>query len=165
MEYEGFQHAIEEEDDEEECFELHADGRKKFSNTRNGVLVNRIVGKPRVKKTVSFAENGNVYRVFDDTNDSTDGSDSSDGHGECTQNHNVQKSKGNSEHTVIEAADLDNSESGERSDDERKPRRKLRIGGHRQDQDGSSVFSAPVPVKMESRADLIKKRTAVEIVT
>ncbi|KAJ6936535.1 hypothetical protein NC652_011290 [Populus alba x Populus x berolinensis] len=32
-------------------------------------------------------------------------------------------------------------------------------------QNGSLVFSAPVPVKMESRADLMKKRKAVKIVT
>ncbi|KAG6777633.1 hypothetical protein POTOM_017458 [Populus tomentosa] len=32
-------------------------------------------------------------------------------------------------------------------------------------QNGSLFFSAPVPVKMESRADLMKKRKAVKIVT
>ena len=63
-------------------------------NRNGGALLKRQGSQPRVKKTVSFAENGNVYRIIssgNEVNSSVDGSltdesVSSDDHGEIMEN-------------------------------------------------------------------------------
>ncbi|CAK7323018.1 unnamed protein product [Dovyalis caffra] len=174
VELEGFQQFI--VDDEGEV------NRKVSVNRKHDILLKKRGGQPRVKKTVSFNENGNVYRVISDTDDSvlngdgsfTDGSDSSDDSGEAVEGHFAEgeERKGFSKGAENdEEALLKNGGSAQSSDSERNPRRNLRNGGDFEsngyclDQNGSLVFSAPVPVKMESRADLMKKRKAVKIVT
>ncbi|KAJ9147552.1 hypothetical protein P3X46_029702 [Hevea brasiliensis] len=90
VELEGFQQFINDEEDDFVNPKFCPDGKHGGSKIRNVALIKNNVGKPRVKKTVSFAENGNVYRVFSDNHESAlsrDGSfaewsDSSDGHGE-----------------------------------------------------------------------------------
>ncbi|EEF36278.1 hypothetical protein RCOM_0524510 [Ricinus communis] len=156
VELEGFQELIDDDEDEENI---------KVSKIRNGILVKSNGSKPRVKKSVSFDEDGNVYRIFSDTHESvlngdgsfTDGSDSSDDHGETLQKDEVvqEENPASSQSSDAERNHVRNSRSGEYYE----------ISRYCQDQDGNLVFSAPMPVKMESRADLMKKRKAVKIVT
>ncbi|KAJ0098654.1 hypothetical protein Patl1_21808 [Pistacia atlantica] len=174
VELEGFHQFI---DDEE------LENPRVYRN-KNGVLVKEhIVAQPKVKKSVSFAENGNVYRIFSNDNSHepnssgdgtlTDESVSSDDNGIILENicTKVEGSKGLSEVTEDgEELYLENGGSVQSSDEERKPRMSLRsedtdeIIGDYIGQDGHFVFSAPLPLKMESRIDLMKKRKAVKIV-
>lgn len=77
-------------DDGEEILVMSRDkGRKHSSKTRKGVLVKEGGGNIRVVKTVSFDENGNIYKVYGDTpessiteeDDSTSGSNNGNGEG------------------------------------------------------------------------------------
>ncbi|KAJ6683977.1 hypothetical protein OIU85_007650 [Salix viminalis] len=174
-ELEGFQQFVD-DDDRELDRKVSVDGKR-------GVLLIRRGGQPSVTKAVSFSENGNSYRVISDTDESAingdgssnDGSDTIDDHGEAVEIHFAETgerkgfSKGaeNDQEAHLE----DGGGSAESSDSERNPRRNPRNGGDYEsngyclNKDGSLVFSAPVPVKMESRADMMKKRKAVKIVT
>lgn len=156
VELEGFQQFVDDVDGER--------NRKVSVDGKRGVSLKQRVGQPRVKKTVSFAENGNSYRVISDTDESVlngdgssnDGSDYSDDHGEAVEIHFAEtgERKGFSKGAENDQeAHLEDGGSSQSSD-----------SGYHLDKDGSSVFSAPVPVKMESRADLMKRK-AVKIVT
>uniref|UniRef100_A0A1J3HZC8 BAG family molecular chaperone regulator 8, chloroplastic n=1 Tax=Noccaea caerulescens TaxID=107243 RepID=A0A1J3HZC8_NOCCA len=77
-------------DDGEEILVMSRDkGRKHSSKTRKGVLVKEGGANNRVVKTVSFDENGNIYKVYGDTpessiteeDDSTSGSNNGNGEG------------------------------------------------------------------------------------
>ncbi|KAB5516445.1 hypothetical protein DKX38_027093 [Salix brachista] len=174
-ELEGFQQFVDDDDRELD--------RKVSVNGKRGVLLKRRGGQPSVTKAVSFSENGNSYRVISDTDESVingdgssnDGSDNIDDHGEAVEIHFAETgerkgfSKGaeNDQEAHLE----DGGGSTQSSDSERNPTRSPRNGGDFEsngyclNKDGSLVFSAPVPVKMESRADMMKKRKAVKIVT
>ncbi|KAG5226988.1 BAG family molecular chaperone regulator [Salix suchowensis] len=178
-ELEGFQQFVD-DDDRELDRKVSVDGKR-------GVLLKRRGGQPSVTKAVSFSENGNSYRVISDTDESVingdgssnDGSDNIDDQGEAVEIHFAETgerkgfSKGaeNDQEADQEAHLQDGGGSAESSDSERNPRRSPRNGGDYEsngyclNKDGSLVFSAPVPVKMESRADMMKKRKAVKIVT
>ncbi|KAJ6860858.1 BAG family molecular chaperone regulator 8 [Populus alba x Populus x berolinensis] len=156
VELEGFQQFVDDVDGEL--------NRKVSVDGKRGVSLKQRVGHPRVKKTVSFAENGNSYRVISDTDESVlngdgssnDGSDYSDDHGEAVEIHFAETGdrKGFSKGAENDQeAHLEDGGSSQSSD-----------SGYHLDKDGSSVFSAPVPVKMESRADLMKRK-AVKTVT
>lgn len=137
------------------------------SPIRNEVLVKRQGSQPKVKKTVSFAENGNVYKVFSNVsrheNSSsgegtlTDESVSSDDHGEIREN--PCKETVNDQETQIE-----NGESVQSSDEERSSRGNLRkqyssqIGEEDGDGAYNLMFSAPLRARMESRVDLNKNK-------
>ncbi|KAL5807896.1 hypothetical protein ACOSQ3_028587 [Xanthoceras sorbifolium] len=187
VELEGFHQPIDgggdDDDDEEE--EEEEEENPRVSRNRNGVLLKRHgVGRlaqapPRVKKSVSFAENGNVIRVFgnennSDTSSSREHNGSSEDDGQVVENlcSEVEATKGSSKASEDgEEEYLENGGSSESSDGERNPRRSMRsegryeiVGNHR-GQDGQFVFAAPLPVKMESRADLMKKRKAMKIIT
>ncbi|XP_044467512.1 BAG family molecular chaperone regulator 8, chloroplastic [Mangifera indica] len=173
VELEGFHQFIDEEKQE---------NHRVYGN-KNGVLVKKhVVSQPKVKKSVSFAENGNVYRIFSNGNThepnpsrdgtSTDESVSSDDNGTILENI-CPEVEGKGLYEVTEdgvEVYLENGGSLQSSDEERNPRRSLRsedtdeIVGDCIGQDGHFVFSAPLPVKMESRADLMKRK-AVKIVT
>ncbi|XVF58396.1 hypothetical protein PTKIN_Ptkin07bG0062900 [Pterospermum kingtungense] len=148
-------------------------------NRNSGVLLKRQASEPRVKKTVSFAENGNVYRIIssgdhevssNEEGSLTDESVSSDDHGEIMENF-VKESEGLVANEL--EVNFNREESLQSSDGEKSTRRNLRrqarrseIDGDYQLQDGDFVFSAPLPVKMESKADLMKKRQgALKIVS
>ncbi|XVF14367.1 hypothetical protein REPUB_Repub09cG0052800 [Reevesia pubescens] len=146
-------------------------------NRNGGVLVKRQGSQPRMKKTVSFAENGNVYRTISTGNEVsssgdgslTDESVSSDDHGEIVENL-CKQSGGFAENE--DGVNLDHEEPLQSSDGEKNIRRNLTrqvrsdIDGDYQIQDGDFVFSAPLPVKMESKADLMKeKKGALKIVS
>ncbi|XP_050230200.1 BAG family molecular chaperone regulator 8, chloroplastic [Mercurialis annua] len=166
VELEGFQQFI---DDDEDGDGDNDDDKEsvKVSNVKNGILVKRSSGKPRVKKFVSFDEDGNVCRVFSDTHESvlngdgdfSDRSDSSD-------DREVRNGTQNDE--VIRE---ENHASTRSNDSESSPVSNFRgfeyykINGNYQDQEGKIVFSAPTPVKMEVRADLMKNRKAAKIGT
>ncbi|XP_022741539.1 BAG family molecular chaperone regulator 8, chloroplastic-like [Durio zibethinus] len=146
-------------------------------NRNGGVLVKSQGSQPRVKKTVSFAENANVYRIISGGNavsssgdgSLTDESVSSDDHGEIVENL-CKQSGGLAENE--EEVNLDNEQCLLSSHGEKNTRKNMsrharsEIDGDYQVQDGDFVFSAPLPVKMESKADLMKKRKdALKIVS
>ncbi|KDP27216.1 hypothetical protein JCGZ_19915 [Jatropha curcas] len=173
VELEGFQQFIGDDDEEEEHEnpEVSISERPRISKLRSGILIKSNGDKPRVKKTVSFDENGNVYKVFSDTHESVvsgDGSDSSDDHGETADCIEIEEGKGLSNGGDSETHG--NVVSTQSSEGERNTTRNSRnsddyeMNVYCHDQDGNLVFSAPVPVKMESRADLTKNMKAVKIV-
>uniref|UniRef100_A0A2N9GCF2 BAG domain-containing protein n=1 Tax=Fagus sylvatica TaxID=28930 RepID=A0A2N9GCF2_FAGSY len=166
VELEGFQQAIDDEEEEEEEEENHRvviSGKN--GQIRNGVLVKRNGVQSKVKKSVSFAENGNV-----------------DDEGElegnlCSELEEVKvfpqgtEEEEEEEEEEEDEAHLENEGSPQTSDGERYNARFLRNGGdyeirgHCHDQNVDFLYSAPLPVKMESKADQMKKRRAVKIGT
>ncbi|KAE8659489.1 FAR1-related sequence 5 [Hibiscus syriacus] len=148
-----------------------------YQNKNAGVLVKRQGIRPKVNKTVRFAENGNVYRIISNENDVSSSGDgsltdecvSSDDHGDIMENLVDE-----SEDLVanLEVMNLNDGESLQSSDREKNSRRNLskqaktETGGNYQIQGGDFVFSAPLPLKMESKADPVKKKDgALKIVS
>ncbi|KAK3413409.1 hypothetical protein EUGRSUZ_I01977 [Eucalyptus grandis] len=148
--------------------------------------VSRVLsGKSRgVKKVVSFAEDGNVYRIISSNSDEASSSgDDQDGisGGEVLEDfraHNeVEEMKGSSYVAEEEDDDDDDEEEAEESgeslegsDGEKhqgRVRSEGKVDGRRgyKGQNSKFTFAAPVPEKMESRADLVKNRKNVKIVT
>nr|KJB32965.1 hypothetical protein B456_006G0116001 [Gossypium raimondii] len=136
-----------------------AENKNKNENKNGELLLKRQGIQPKVKKTVSFAENGNVYRIIsngDEVSSSGDGSltdesVSSDERGDTTEN------------LVKESEDL--VENLEEAINLNKQARSNSVEDY-QIQGDDFVFSAPLPVKMESKADLMKKRNgALKIVS
>lgn len=143
-------------------------GRRPSSKTRNMVLVKGSGRINKVGKTVSFDENGNIYKVYGDTTESSiseedeSTSRSNDGNGEEKGNGNVveeikyvpkeniqgeeEEEETNSEN---EASSLEGSErdaivtrnADHQGNNEQKRDIKL--------QKGSLMFSPPLPLKME----------------
>ena len=182
VEFEGFQQAFddeEEENEEEESPRVVICGKN--GQIRNGVLVKKNGVQSRVKKSVSFAENGNVYRVFSNTHEpisrkngsaSLDESVSSDDQEELDGNlcSELEEVKGFPQGAEDDdEARLENGGSPQTSDGERNSARVIRNGGdyeirgHFNDQNGDFVFSAPFPMKMEAKADQMKKKRAMKI--
>lgn len=142
VELEGFQNLS---DDGEE------NGRKLVH--RNGPVTGSRA--PRVKKSVTFADNGNVYRVISSDPDQSlredDGTEFSDDLGKVSADDG--KLKGS--YVIVkdyEEGDMDNSTSSPMSSDGGESR-----GGQARD-DSKFVFCAPVPERMEPREDLGKNR-------
>ncbi|OMP11667.1 hypothetical protein COLO4_03731 [Corchorus olitorius] len=176
VELEGFHQVIDER--ENPRVSIAGKGGVRVTQERNGgILVNRQGIQPSVKKSVSFAENGNVYRIISSKNEVsasgdgslTDESVSSDDHGEmvldlCEESEGLARNE--------DELGLNNEESFHNSDDEKNSRRnssrqaRSEIDGDYEIQDTDFVFSAPLPVRMESKADLMKKRKgALKIVS
>ncbi|KAM5581261.1 BAG family molecular chaperone regulator 8, chloroplastic [Rosa sericea] len=157
VELEGFQHVS---DDDEES----------VGQYRNGAAVKRHGFQPKVKKSVSFAEDGNVFRVFSNSDESAssgDGSDSSDDHGERVENcSEVEDLKGFAQETEDDdEVHLENGGSPQTSDAERNPRARMtQRRGHGQGQNEHLLFSPPLPVKMDSK-DVVKRNKGIKIVT
>lgn len=169
VELEGFQHLS--DDEENPSISIIEKGR--VSKARNGILVKRHELEPRVKKSVSFAENGNLSRVLGSTHEPVSGEDgTSMGQTELVENLSgeVEDMGGLSRETEDDdGGDIESGGSSQTSDDERNPIRNLGTEDgheveHYQYQDGSFVFSAPLPLKMESRADLMKRK-GVKVIT
>lgn len=188
-----------------------------ISQIRNGGLVKRHGVQSKVKKRVSFADNGNASRVYssnlepvlsgDDDDTSFDGVNPDDDEGDvkniCKQVKDIERfsrvtdddeeahieNYGSSQSSDGEKpprrkmtseghyginehyedqngeAHMENGGSSQSSDEDKNPGRNLRnegINGHYEDQNGNFVFSPPLPVKMESREDLMKRRKAVQ---
>ncbi|KAE8021773.1 hypothetical protein FH972_007637 [Carpinus fangiana] len=167
VELEGFQQA---NDNDEESPRIVIS--RNTGQIRNGFLVNRNSVQPRVKKSVSFAENGNMYRVFSNSREPISSGDgtcldesvSSDDQGElveilCSEPEEIKGFPQGTEDD--EKAHWETGASPETSDGERN----YEIRGHNQDHNRGFAFSAPLPVKMESIAGSMKRRNAVKIVT
>lgn len=132
----------------------------------NGVLMRRKGVQSKLKKSVSFADNGNVYRVYGDihkpisSEDGTylDNSVSSGHHGELAESLTKTVCRGFPQGTEDDDAHSENGESPRSGDGERNPRRILRregnheIGEHIRVQNGDHPFSAPLPLKMDAKA-------------
>ncbi|XP_028796587.1 LOW QUALITY PROTEIN: BAG family molecular chaperone regulator 8, chloroplastic [Neltuma alba] len=144
------------------------------SPTNNGVFVQRqeIQRQPRTKKSVSFAESGSVSKIYSNTcepalsEDATclDGSSSSDEQEEILENirsevEDVLDSSRGAE--VDEEAILDNGGSAQSSDGEKSSKRHLKNDCKNE---GKVIFTAPLPLKMETRGDLTKSK-GVRILT
>ncbi|KAJ7974335.1 BAG family molecular chaperone regulator 8, chloroplastic-like [Quillaja saponaria] len=136
----------------------------------DGVLVKRQHLQPKVKKSVSFAENGNVYGNTYELVSSEDGtcldeSVSSDEQRELPENlcSEVEEVMGSYQGVEDdEETPLENGGSPQSSDGERirvlKSEGRNERRGHFQRQNGKFAFSAPLPVKMEPRADLMNRK-------
>lgn len=165
LEFEGLQQVSDDEDDEENP--RHSiNGKNVVFTNKNGILMkSQVVPQPRVKRSVSLVDNRNVYRIVSNEPNSSDESVSSDENEKVAENlsNGVEKTKGLSTKRSEEDDDVD-SENGE----ERNPRTSLRREA-RNDmnhdctvKDGKLVFSAPLPVKMETRGDSTENRKAVK---
>ncbi|VYS59011.1 unnamed protein product [Arabidopsis thaliana] len=148
-------------DDGEETLVMSRDeGKRRSSKTGSRVLVKGSGGKTnRVVKTVSFDENGNVYKVYGDTpessiiseeDDSTSGSN--DGNGEDKGNVNeveeikyVPKENESFEEEEEEETDSENEVSSSEGSEGKTGVTKKEV----QHQKGSLMFSPPLPLKME----------------
>ncbi|TKY65116.1 BAG family molecular chaperone regulator 8 [Spatholobus suberectus] len=152
-------------------------GRNEMSPNKNGVFLHRQGVQPRVKKSVRFAENGNVCEVFSgDVTCSDRSCSSSDEQGEVLANVSdaVEDDGVGSSHGAEDDEEvlvMDGAGSSRSSDDgEGNTRRVLENDGrnvmkeHLQAPQERLLFSAPMPLKMENRSDL-KKSKGVKILT
>lgn len=159
-----------EELDEEQCQEFENPKDEfvttKFGaspNSSGGGLVKQIHGgfRPKVKKSVSFAENGNVYRVLrresrpfleDCSNDSIDKDDIDDDDEEQELvddlSQELDELRVSSKEDVEEGSS--SSENGERHSSKDGGTFGTKLD---QDDSGDFVFSAPLPAKMERRSN------------
>ncbi|PON40781.1 BAG family molecular chaperone regulator [Parasponia andersonii] len=170
VEFEGFQH-VSDGDNEVENPVVVISGKN--GRIRNGVLVNRSGDQPRVKKSVSFAENGNLFKVFSNSNEAISNEDdstttiSSDDHGELGEDigaevEEIKSFSLGTEDGDQEEGDVVNGGASQTSNGEKNPRTRCtlrregnyKIKGH----NGEFVFSAPLPVQMEDKADLLKRK-------
>lgn len=140
VELEGFHQIIDEIENPKIC----------ISRNEQGVLVKRQGNnQPRVKKTVSFAENGNVYRVF--SNEIPNEQQNSSGEGTLTDESVSSDDQGDNnveKETENEEARMEHEEY------------RTQINEEDEDEDGSYdlSFSAPLPMKMESRVHSNKSK-------
>lgn len=174
VELEGFQHFSNDDNDDEDEENPIVVLSGKNGRIRNGVLVKRHGVQPRLKKIVSFAEDGNVLKVFSNTDESISNDDgtcledsvSSDDQGELEEKYcsEVEEIKSFSQGIEDdEEAHMEKEKFSQASDGEkinprttRIPRRETR--GYCQDNSSDFVFSAPLPVQMETKADLMRGR-------
>ncbi|KAF7803050.1 BAG family molecular chaperone regulator 8, chloroplastic [Senna tora] len=132
---------------------------------KNGVPTTKI--QPKVKKSVSFAESGNVSKIYCNTYEPEqslsevvtclDGDSSSDEQEEVLENirnevEDVMDSSRGAEDDE-EAIPGDVGSAHNSSDGERNSRRHPKKDGKNE---GKLVFSAPLPLKMETRDELMK---------
>lgn len=154
------------EEDELESLEIENPRKVGVSLIRNGGLTK---SQPKVKKNVSFDENGNVYRLIKRNRSLvlSDGSDSSNGDDEKVEEIGVSSK----ETEVVEVEEDD--DSSEMSENEMDPRKNLstrinhttqknqphqEVDEDEEEQDDSFVFSAPLPAKMEYRVESVNKK-------
>lgn len=167
VELEGFQH-FSNDDEEEECAQVVING--KSGRIRNGVLMKRHEVQPRVKKTVSFLEDGNLFKVSTNTRESVlngdgtyldDSGGSSDDHEElvekiCSEVEEIksfsQSTEDDEEEHEEKGGFLQTSEGESIPKSTRIERRETR--GNFQNDKRHFVFTPPLPVQMEAKADL-----------
>ena len=154
--------------------------RNEVPPKKNVVFVQKQGVQPRVKKSVTFAENGKICEVYsggdyepDLSGDVVclDGSSSSDDQGEVLENIGCAVEDVVDGAEDDEAALVENGGSPQSSDDgKRNPRRGLKnngrnvVKGQLQAHQERILFSAPLPVKMENKGDLMKSK-GVRILT
>lgn len=147
------------------------------SGKKSGGLVKQHCGfQPKVKKSVSFADNGKVYRVlrrnsepllvenYDDSIDGDNaGRDLKNDIGREVEELGVSLKDAEDDDDEVEARSEDGG-SLHSSDGEKDSRSYVRSEGnfgskmYNQGEADNFAFSAPLPLKMETRADLIDKR-------
>ncbi|KAK6913323.1 hypothetical protein RJ641_022924 [Dillenia turbinata] len=166
IEIEGFHH-----------FSDNEENPNPRSRLPHGVLVKKDKLEPKMKKTVSFAEDRNVVRAVSGHNGVCSnssariiyGDDSIDDESVLVENFcNGMEEVGafsrvsDDDEDDDTDEDMENGRSSQISAGEQNPRRNLRIydevGEQHQGKNGNIFFSAPMPEKMESRADLIKRK-------
>lgn len=156
------------DDGEETLVMSRDDGKRHSSKTGNRVLVRGSGGKTnRVVKSVSFDENGNVYKVYGDTpessiseeDDSTSGSN--DGNGDEKGNANeveeikyVPKENESFEDEVKEVEETDSENEVSSSEGSEGKTGANHQGSNKHEREiqlekGSLMFSPPLPLKME----------------
>ncbi|KAL8124661.1 BAG family molecular chaperone regulator 8, chloroplastic [Apium graveolens] len=153
---------------EDENSRLYVNGKRGVERVRNGVLMKRQAGAPsKAKKSVRFAENGNVYMVYKGSNGpvsfvechSNDGSDSVDAEEMGREIEEI--GTGDDEEEDEESPQISDDDDGRESRRNVVAESDNESSGHEpiENEDGSFVFSAPLPVKMEPRADLMNKKS------
>ncbi|KAM7280578.1 hypothetical protein ACFE04_007712 [Oxalis oulophora] len=161
VELEGF-HQVICDDEDQNTFDSGND-KGGSRNVRNGIVAKKHGGQGQVKKSVSFAKNGNVYKIFASTN-----SDSSEELLEEEKLSNEDDSKVSEAEEEEEELHSEDGGSSQSSDAGRSPTGRLgrfEVSRDSQGQNGNMVFAAPVTLKMESRDDSAKKRKALKIVS
>lgn len=143
VEIEGYQYELIAEDDAME----EEEGNKVIGNPQNSGCVQ----PPKVKKkSVSFADDENVYKVF--VKSTTKGATS------CSAKDDrviIEDCSDDDDDTSVLAADNEKEEvqAGDGRFVTWNCRNSVKPSVGWQEEDGSFVFSAPIPAKMESRAD------------
>lgn len=163
---EGILHVSDDDDDGDPRIVISR--RNGVPSTKNGVFVQtqEVQLQPKVKKSVSFSDSGNVSKIYSNTyepilsEDVTcmDGSSSSDEQEEVLENirnevEDVMDSSRGAEDD--EETIPDNGGSTQSRDGERNGRRYLKKDVRTEEK---LVFSAPLPLKMETRDDLMKSK-------
>lgn len=123
----------------------------------------------KCKKNVSFFEDEDLSRVFVSTHEPYSSGDEEEKLVEdlrrrvqkfdVISNENVNDDQGDNQEAYS-----DDEESSQISIGEENLKRGLRAEGSYEGDDVDFVFSAPMPVKMESRADLTKTQKGLEII-
>ncbi|KAL2329899.1 hypothetical protein Fmac_017480 [Flemingia macrophylla] len=166
----GSEEGIHDGDDGVRLTNVLIGGGNEVSPNKNRVFLHRQGVQPRVKKSVRFAENGNICEVYSGDVTGSDGTfSSSDERGEVLEyvggavDDGVDSSQGaedDEEVLVVESGG-----SSKSSDDgERNTRRVLENDGRKvvkeqlQANQERLLFSAPLPLKMENRSGLNKSK-------
>ncbi|KAG2404036.1 hypothetical protein LR48_Vigan03g018800 [Vigna angularis] len=165
------------EEDSESEEGIHDDGVTSVliggSRDKNGIFLGKQGVQPGVKKSVRFAENGNIYEVYSRDVRCSDGScSSSDEQGEVLDNVSgaVEDDGVNFYQGADEEEEVLVLESGVSDDGERSSRRVVENEGRNAEKEQlhahqeKLLFSAPLPLKMENRNG-VKKSKGVKILT
>lgn len=167
----GFYRVPDDHDDEADIIELENfrmlnNGQKGSLPKRTGGLALRFGGyRGKAKKNVSFAEDGDRSRVFVSTRETKSNEDGSvDEEEELVDNlsRRIQKIAAVSKENGDDDQDAysEGEESSQTSSVDENSKRGSKAEGNHQGGDVDFVFSAPMPLKMESGADLMKTRKA-----
>ncbi|CAN4082665.1 unnamed protein product [Withania somnifera] len=169
----------EEEEEEEDREETRFSDAGKYCvlQTRGGGLARSHGGvKPKQKKSVTFAENGDAYRVFRSTLEprsrgNINEQESFDAEIELMKDLSKKVEKLDMASKGCEVDEEEDGGSTGSNDDEMDPRkdgyyeRNVRDDNDNEHQNESFLFSAPLPVKMEARAgDYINRKKGIKIV-
>lgn len=150
------------------------------SGSKNGGLVKQLRGvQPKVKKSVTFSDTGKVYRVFrrnpepvldEDYDNDFDMGISVNARRDieddlCRKVEEIGVALKEAKDDNVEEADSENGGSVSSSDDEKDSRGYLRSEDnferkmYNQYEAGNFACSAPLPLRMETRTDIIDKRS------
>ncbi|KAF5735581.1 BAG family molecular chaperone regulator 8 chloroplastic [Tripterygium wilfordii] len=135
VEFDGFQQVVDEDDHDHDYENSRPtiNGKSGIPKTRDGILILRNGNQPRVRKSVSFPENGSLSRVFGNACEPVSGGEGISADGSVSTDE---------EEAVDNKAHMEN-------------------GGSPHSNGGVNfTFSAPAPVRMDSRVDLLNKRKA-----
>ncbi|CAJ1831596.1 unnamed protein product [Sphenostylis stenocarpa] len=174
------------DEEDSECVEgIHDDGvtnvliggSNEMSPNKNGVFLRKQGVQPGVKKSVRFAENGNIYEVYSGDVRCSDGScSSSDEQGEVLENvsgavedDGIDSYLGAEDDVVVlmvgSGGSPRSSDDGERGSTRVLENEGRNVGEEQLHANQEKLlFSAPLPLKMENRSG-VKKSKGVKILT